>query len=268
MKKILFYAITAAGVFSMTACSCSKKQKTDAEVITHDIHNSRNSLDWAGTYSGTVPCADCPGIDIILTLNENSSYSMSITYQDRKGGMQYSGDFTWDDEGSKVDLQNVNEGGAFQHFFVQENGLLLLTPSGEIVSGESEDKYVLPKIEEISAAQIDITNRYWKLVELAGKPVKSAENLPEAFIIFKTDGSVHGNLACNSFNGTYTLQEGNRIRFAQLTNTLKMCLNMEIENGLSKVLQTADNYNLNDGKLVLNRARMAPLARFEAVYMK
>jgi hypothetical protein len=32
-----------------------------------------------------------------------------------------------------------------------------------------------------------------------------------------------------------------------------------------KALNTADNYNVDGQKLVLNRARMAPLARFEAV---
>ena len=25
-----------------------------------DMHNSRNSLDWAGTYEGVLACADCP----------------------------------------------------------------------------------------------------------------------------------------------------------------------------------------------------------------
>jgi len=44
------------------------------------------------------------------------------------------------------------------------------------------------------------------------------------------------------------------------------CPDMTIEQGFLKAINSADNYNLVDGqKLVLNRARMAPLARFEAV---
>ena len=31
-------------------------------------HNSRNALDWAGTYEGVLPCADCPGIQTRLSL--------------------------------------------------------------------------------------------------------------------------------------------------------------------------------------------------------
>jgi len=44
---------------------------------------------------------------------------------------------------------------------------------------------------------------------------------------------------------------------------------MEIEEELKKVIEMADNYSLSeDGKyLSLNRARMAPLARFEVVYL-
>jgi hypothetical protein len=44
---------------------------------------------------------------------------------------------------------------------------------------------------------------------------------------------------------------------------------MEVEDALKKALETADNYSLSgDGKyLSLNRARMAPLARFELIYL-
>jgi heat shock protein HslJ len=82
------------------------------------------------------------------------------------------------------------------------------------------------------------------------------------------DGTVSGNLGCNSFTGSFTLQEGNRITFSKLVNTQIMCLDMSIETEIVRVLQNADNYNLNEDKLVLNRARMAPLARFERAYMR
>jgi len=109
----------------------------------------------------------------------------------------------------------------------------------------------------------ELTGKYWKLVELNGAAVES-----KAHIKFKADGTVSGNLGCNTFNGIYTQQEGNRIKFDKMTNTLMMCLDMSVEDELKRVLQIADNYNLTDKQFVLNRARMAPLARFEAVYME
>ena len=42
---------------------------------------------------------------------------------------------------------------------------------------------------------------------------------------------------------------------------------MDVENAFQEVLRTADNYSLGGDRLTLSRARMAPLARFEAVYL-
>jgi len=48
-------------------------------------------------------------------------------------------------------------------------------------------------------------------------------------------------------------------------STMMMCANMDVESKLYQVLEAADNYAVNGDKLVLNKARMAPLARFEVV---
>ena len=121
------------------------------------------------------------------------------------------------------------------------------------------------KKEAATTAEVknELTNKYWKLTELNGVPVESI-----AHIKFKTDGTVNGNLGCNKFNGVYTQEDGNRIKFDKMVNTQKMCLDMTVEEEFKRVLQIADNYNLTEKQLVLNRARMAPLARFEVVYMK
>ena len=44
------------------------------------------------------------------------------------------------------------------------------------------------------------------------------------------------------------------------------CPDMSMENQFIEVLGRADNYSILGDKLSLNKARMAPLARFEAVY--
>ena len=118
-----------------------------------------------------------------------------------------------------------------------------------------------------------ITEKYWKLIELNGKPVVGGESQKhEAFFILRNEGSrVTGHGGCNTFTGTFEINpEVKHIRFLQMTTTMMMCLNMEIEDAMKKVFETADNYSVSaDGKyLSLNRARMAPLARFEVVYME
>jgi len=119
----------------------------------------------------------------------------------------------------------------------------------------------------------DVTEKYWKLIEISGKPVVWDESATrEAFIILKEeDHRVNGNGGCNTLFGTYEIDRtANRIKFSQMASTMMACTNMEIENELKRVLEMADNYNLSADRkyLSLNRARMAPLARFEVVYLK
>jgi len=118
-----------------------------------------------------------------------------------------------------------------------------------------------------------ITDKYWKLIELNGKPVVLDESFKrEPFFILRTEERrVNGHGGCNTFFGTFEIDTATkRIKFSQMSTTMMMCLNMEIEDGMKKVFEMADNYSLSpDGKfLSLNRARMAPLARFEVVYLR
>jgi len=46
--------------------------------------NSSNALDWPGTYTGLVPCADCNGIETSITLNKELIYSIKTTYLGKK----------------------------------------------------------------------------------------------------------------------------------------------------------------------------------------
>ena len=41
---------------------------------------------FAGTYGGTLPCADCPGIDTSIVFTPEGGYTLSEVYQDRDSG--------------------------------------------------------------------------------------------------------------------------------------------------------------------------------------
>lgn len=114
-----------------------------------------------------------------------------------------------------------------------------------------------------------VTEKYWKLVELKGQAVSMGEQRPKEahFILKNEDSRLVGNSGCNSFSGTYELADGNRIRFSQLIATKMACMDMNTEQQFLQVLSAADNYSLQGDSLSLNRARMAPLARFVAVYL-
>ena len=114
---------------------------------------------------------------------------------------------------------------------------------------------------------IAITDKKWKLIELMGQPVADSINGKEPFIIFKkADSTYAANVGCNGLGGGFVLDEKTlRIQFKQGMSTMMACPDMTIEDGLKKVLTDTDNYTANDSTLSLNKARMAPLARFRAV---
>ncbi|MDR1543571.1 MAG: META domain-containing protein [Prevotellaceae bacterium] len=121
------------------------------------------------------------------------------------------------------------------------------------------------KVAETSKPAAEITDeskklvgKTWQLVELNGNSVEN-----EAFIVFGKDNRFNGNLGCNLMNGTYELN-GSRIQFGQVISTKKLCLNMTVEDEFAKVLQVADSFYVSESELILNRARMAPLAKFVA----
>jgi heat shock protein HslJ len=117
----------------------------------------------------------------------------------------------------------------------------------------------------------DLVEKYWKLDQIMGTEISDLETkLPkEAYITLKAgENRIVGNLGCNGFSGVYELGEGNRIRFSQVVSTQMMCMDMTVEDKLKQVLTTADSYYVKNDTLILNRARMAPLARFVAVYMQ
>jgi heat shock protein HslJ len=112
-----------------------------------------------------------------------------------------------------------------------------------------------------------LTEKYWKLLELYGNPITPGAK--EAHIIFKMEGNqFNGNAGCNSFAGTYELKGPDRLTIVNPVATMMMCLDMETETNFLKVLKMVDSYAVRNDTLSLHRARMAPLARFVAVYLR
>lgn len=115
----------------------------------------------------------------------------------------------------------------------------------------------------------DIREKYWKLKTLEGQAVTMSKNQEkEIYFMLKTgENRVQGFSGCNTFNGTYTLEKGNRIKFSQMLSTMRACPDVEVkESDFLKVFELADNYTINGDVLMLNVGRRAPLAVFEAVY--
>lgn len=270
MKTTSFLTFVLIGL--LISLSCNNKANKDIETTETTSEElspapdaaatSQNSLDWDGTYQGTIPCADCDGIATALTVNQDLTFTHRSKYLGKSDSIYIStGSFKWNESGSDITL--VESDGHTKQFKVGENQLFMLDQEGHRITGDLAKHYTLKK------DMPTLTEKYWKLVELNGNPVETNEGQREAFLILKEeDLRAHGNNGCNTFNGNFELKEGDRITFSKMATTLMACMDMETEQQFMKVLEMADNYNLTESTLILNKARMAPLARFEVVYLK
>lgn len=152
MKKYIVM-ITTAAVFACQACTSNESQKASSQepdsmedsadpTVYDGAHTSQNAIDWDGTYSGTVPCADCPGIQTTLVINADETFTYTGEYMDRDLIVEDNGKFMWHDNGSTIHLvgKEIN-----MKLKVGENRLFMLDQEGNPIEGELADHYTLQK---------------------------------------------------------------------------------------------------------------------------
>ena len=104
MRTNLLIVLLAA---TLGACSATAPTWPAASAPV-DMHNSRNSLDWPGVYEGVLPCADCPGIQTRLTLQQDGRFALSMRYLERQvAPFESSGSFSWKADGNTITLDGA-----------------------------------------------------------------------------------------------------------------------------------------------------------------
>jgi uncharacterized lipoprotein NlpE involved in copper resistance len=136
MQKIMFILTAALAVFVLGACNEDTGKAIDA------AHNSRNSVNWDGVYTGTIPAADGPGINVRITLYPDETFEIQYEYVDKPGIFIEKGSFEWDETGSTITLKGVD---APPYYKVGENILIQLDMQGKVITGSLADMYVLRK---------------------------------------------------------------------------------------------------------------------------
>lgn len=138
--------ILAATLITITSCSepntktsTSSQQDTNTKV---DEHTSQNSLDWAGTYVGTIPCADCPGIKTTITLDKDNNFTYTAEYLERSTTVTHSGKAMWHDNGSVIHLKAADLDTKYK---VGEGVLIQLDGDGKIIEATFGSSYRLTK---------------------------------------------------------------------------------------------------------------------------
>jgi uncharacterized lipoprotein NlpE involved in copper resistance len=142
MKKSISILTAALVVFGLSACQTTSKEEGQA---IDAAHNSRNSVNWEGVYTGTIPAADGPGINVRITLNLDETYEIWYQYIDRPEEFTEKGVFTWDESGGNITL-DIRDWPPY--YKVGENILFQLDMEGNVITGSLADDYILHKIAD------------------------------------------------------------------------------------------------------------------------
>jgi uncharacterized lipoprotein NlpE involved in copper resistance len=257
MKKVLLASV--ACLATLGAC----QKQIDPEAVPDSVHNSANSLDWAGVYKGVLPCADCMGIETQLELQSDLTYVLQTRYLGRsEEPFTEQGRFIWNEAGSKIRLQHASDG--VSHYRVGENIVEQLDLDGKVIRDAPMPLQLL-KIQDLDS--LPLVEIRWQLQTLLGKPVTVPQGQQVPHLAFQASGlSLSGFGGCNRLTGNYAVQPHQRLGLSQIAATEKFCAaGMEIEAALLKVLGQVDSFQRVGNRLQLLRARMAPLAELEAV---
>jgi uncharacterized lipoprotein NlpE involved in copper resistance len=136
MKRTMPVYLAIARMFGLGACQS-----------TADAANSaRYMLEWEGVYTGVIPAADAPGINVEISLNADETFRVVYQYLDKKDATyKFSGSFAWDKTGSIVALHSS---AIPPYYRVGEGTLTQLDIKGKPITGKLANNYVLIKKQD------------------------------------------------------------------------------------------------------------------------
>jgi copper homeostasis protein (lipoprotein) len=271
MKKNLLFAAVAIVLLNCQNPKAENPPPAPTEVeVSGNLENKAqtptNSIDYLGIYKGTLPCADCSGIDTSLELAEDFTFTMVTKYKGKSDKpVESKGTFRWAADGKSIQLDNAKD--SDQQYLVGEGILTKLDNEGNLA-----DKYVLKKVTDAVAEKLpapvqeqatqDIVGVRWKLIELNGQPVQHQGEKP-LYIELDAMNAFTGFAGCNSLRGHYETRES-RIRFMRIMGTMKGCAQLPVEEKFKAMLGAANNF-VRNGKTLQFRDGDAFIAKFEAV---
>jgi heat shock protein HslJ len=223
MKEVLSLVVLAS-ILSGFA------QTQRANVTLPDMHNSRNSLDWAGTYEGVLQIGNRGGEKTRLTLNNDGSYQRVTRYPGQADPATIvTGSFTWNANGNAIGL---DEQGGRQQFFVGEEHLTLVN-YGEEMAGSRASNPVLTKVPHVQTTPTGddlaqtLQNNRWTLesaTDTHNQPIAVLAPQKDRSVTFTFSGnrlSIQG--PCNRMMGGYQISAAGQLTVSAAASGMMAC---------------------------------------------
>ncbi len=262
----------------LTMAGCMPRQE-GAAGVPDPAHSSRNALDWAGTYEGVLPCADCPGIRTRLTLRQDGTYQLSRLYIDRDREPRLaSGRFAWQPGDNAIALEAQH--GALR-FAVGEARLALLERDAA-PRWPQPARFVLERVADQGDAGLQrvLESHRWTLAsatDAQGRRLDALFGGGRPVVFGFADARLNVEGGCNRLFGGYRV-DGKRLEVGRLGSTMMACepALMKVDSTLGELLaqpatvdvamgaETTMRLVTAGGATLAFTGRMTPEARYGA----
>ncbi|EJX00051.1 lipoprotein [gut metagenome] len=145
MKNISISMLLSAA-FMLTACNNANKNETNNNLSdAKPTVTNEHAPTYCGVYTGTLPCADCSGIQTTLQINEDTTYGLTSVYLDEKDGtFEYNGVYKMPND-SLIMLITPSSNEKTYYRIIDDQSIMLSDSLGTINQGELAEHYILKK---------------------------------------------------------------------------------------------------------------------------
>jgi copper homeostasis protein (lipoprotein) len=114
-----------------------------------------------------------------------------------------------------------------------------------------------------------LLDRYWRALEIDGKPVTVLSNRAEPHLVLASENRTHGSDGCNRFNGGYETS-GQTLRFARLASTMMACIPSvdQMSREFIGAISATASYRIQGKQLTLLDGESSIRMRLEATALK
>ena len=141
MKKLILAMALVVALLS-TACSGGG----DTAPAPRETAATPTDTAYCGTYQGTLPAADCPGIKTVLTIAADSTYTLSSQYIDRQAQpVVTSGVYHLKQGGKLIELVTPSSGEKTYYKIKDAKSIVMTDSAGIEPQGPTAKFYVLKR---------------------------------------------------------------------------------------------------------------------------
>lgn len=123
----------------------------------HDMKPVKDSEKFRGVYYGYLPCKDCAGIKMTLSLKNKQNYLL-VTQHAQTYNREYyeKGKYTWDTKTGLVTL-TARKSDKIRKFRIKDDTRLIhLTPEGKLMAKGNQEPYTLVRGDKNNARSVHI----------------------------------------------------------------------------------------------------------------